>query len=797
VGAVRPICSQELVTVKETEPEPSTISPPRGRRYIGKSVARLEDPPLVTGGARFVADLNIPGQLHARIVRSAHACGTIKEIDTEAARDADGVIAVWTADDLAHVPNIPFRATAIQGLTPYTQPPLARGRVRYVGEPVAVVIAEDAYVAEDAAELVLVDIDPEEPCLDASGDPKEFMPGLSCEPVVIKKGYGDVDAVMESAHEIVELDLSIGRHSAIPLETRGLIGRYDEARGVLELHGAAKRPHWNRDQLAELFGLSPSRIELYENSVGGGFGVRGELYPEDLIVCHAALTLKRPVKWIEDRREHLMAANQSREQRHLIRAAVDREGRILGLDETLYHDQGAYVRTHGARVADMTIGLLLGPYRVPAYRGRAHYRLTNKTPAATYRSPGRFEGSFVRERVIEAIGLRLGIDAIEVRRRNLIGPEEMPYERGLSALETEVILDSGDYAGLLDKALDFAGWKDLHAEAARRRAAGEAVGIGFAMFVEKSGLGPSEMVDLAVHTDGSVTLTTGAASLGQGMETVLAQICAETLGVDYRKVRVLHGDTARIAYGFGAHASRVTVMTGEATRRASVMVREKALGLAAELLQEEPARLEIVEGKVYSTTGARASISLGDIARHLGPASPLRGDREPGLSATGWFHNKHMNYPYGVHIAKVRVDRETGRTKVEKYAVAYDVGRAINPALVEAQIVGGLAQGLGGALMEEFVYDDTGQPLSVTLADYLMVSAAEMPPVDVLILEDAPSPLNPLGMKGAGEGGVNAAGAAIASAVDDALQWPGLVRHLPATPQYIRRRLAEVDMSNG
>lgn len=781
--------------MKETEG--TNIARPNRRRYIGEPVSRLEDPPLVTGRARFVGDLNIPGQLHARIVRSAHACGVIKGIDTDAARAAEGVVAVWTAEDLAQIPNIPFRATAIQGLTPYTQPPLARGRVRYVGEPVAIVIAEDAYLAEDAAELVVADIEPGRAYLDASAEPGEFAPGHSCEPVVIEKGYGNVDAAMAGAHEVIELDLSIGRHSAIPLETRGLIGRYDEARGVLELHGAAKRPHWNRDQLAELFGLSPSRIELYENHVGGGFGVRGELYPEDLIVCHAALALKRPVKWIEDRREHLMAANQSREQRHVIRAAVDREGRILGLDETLYHDQGAYVRTHGARVADMTIGLLLGPYRVPAYRGRAHYRLTNKTPAATYRAPGRFEGSFVRERLIEAIGLRLGIDPVEVRRRNLIGPDEMPYERGLSALETEVILDSGDYAGLIDKALDFAGWRKLREEAERRRAGGEAVGVGFAMFVEKSGLGPSEMVDLAVHTDGSVTLTTGAASLGQGMETVLAQICAETLGVDYRKVRVLHGDTARIPYGFGAHASRVTVMTGEATRRASVMVREKALGLAAELLQEEASKLDIVEGTVCSLTGAGASIPLGDIARHLGPASPLRGEREPGLSATAWFHNKHMNYPYGVHIAKVRVDRETGQTKVEKYAIAYDVGRAINPALVEAQIVGGLAQGLGGALLEEFVYDDTGQPLSVTLADYLMVSAAEMPPVDVLILEDAPSPLNPLGMKGAGEGGVNAAGAAIASAIDDALQQPGLVRRLPATPQYLRRRLAETGVSDG
>jgi carbon-monoxide dehydrogenase large subunit/6-hydroxypseudooxynicotine dehydrogenase subunit gamma len=770
---------------------------PNRKRYIGEPLTRLEDFPLVTGRARFVGDLGFPRQLHARIVRSAHARGRIVSIDPDEALAMGGVVAVWTGSDLADLPNIPFRATAIGGLDPYTQPALARGYVRYVGEPVAVVIAEDAYLAEDAAERVLVEIEPEEPYLDASLPPIPFAPGLDGEPVVVKKGYGDVDAAFAGAHAVIELDLSVGRHSAVPMETRGLIGRFDEARGVLELHGAAKKPHWNRDRLAEMFQMSPSHVELYENSVGGGFGVRGELYPEDVIVCYAALKLKRPVKWIEDRREHLMAANQSREQRHLIRAAVDPEGRIAALDETLYHDQGAYVRTHGARVADMTIGLLLGPYRVPAYRARAHYRLTNKTPAATYRSPGRFEGSFVRERLIEAIAHRLAIDPIEVRRRNLIASSEMPFERGLTAIETEVILDSGDYDGLLVKALEFAGWDALREEAARRRDGGQAVGVGFAMFVEKSGLGPSEMVDLAVDTNGFVTVTTGAASLGQGMETVIAQICAETLGVDYRRVRVLHGDTNRIPYGFGAHASRVTVMTGEATRRASVAVREKALEFAAELLKTDSTALDIIEGMVCPLSGDGPTLTLGEVAKNLDPASKLRGERAPGLSATGWFHSSHMNYPYGVHIAKVRVDRETGHVAVEKYAVTYDVGRAINPALVTAQIVGGLAQGLGGALFEQFVYDENGQPLSVTFADYLMVTATEMPAVDVLILEDAPSPLNPLGMKGAGEGGVNAAGAAIASAIDDALQCPGLVDRLPVTPQYLLRRIAEMGGRDG
>lgn len=765
-------------------------TPRTKRRYIGESVTRLEDRPLLTGVARFVGDLSFPHQLHARVVRSAYAHGRILGIDTTEAMNTPGVVAVWTAADLGDLPPIPFRATAIQGLGPYKQPVLATGFVRYVGEPIAIVFAEDAYLAEDAAELVVADIEPIAPYLDARLDPPEFAPSLDCEPTVVRKGYGDVDAAFEAPHAIVSLDLSIGRHSAIPMETRGAIGRFDAARDALELHGAAKRPHWNRDQLAEMFGMSPSRIELYENHVGGGFGVRGELYPEDVLVCFAAMRLGRPVKWIEDRREHLMAANQSREQQHLIRAAVDPDGRILAIDEILHHDQGAYVRTHGARVADMTIGLLLGPYRVPAYRAAAHYRLTNKTPAATYRAPGRFEGSFVRERLIEAIAREMKLDPLEVRRRNLIRSDEMPYERGLSALETQVVLDSGDYEGLLDKALAFAGWDDLHAEAARRRAAGEAVGVGFGMFVEKSGLGPSETVAMSVHTDGMVEVITGASSLGQGMETAIAQICADTLGVDYRSVRVLHGNTNRIAYGFGAHASRVTVMTGEATRRAAEAIREKAVNFAAGLLQRDVGALDLIDGEVCLRDGNGPSIAIGKLAAMLGPASADRGDLEPGLSNTSWYHNKHMNYPYGIHIAFVSVDRETGGVKVEKYAVAYDVGRAVNPAMIEGQIVGGLAQGLGGALLEEFTYDDQGQPLSVTFADYLIATAMEMPPVDVLICEDAPSPLNPLGLKGAGEGGVNGAGAAIASAIDDALQMPGLVDRLPATPQYLMARMA-------
>jgi aerobic carbon-monoxide dehydrogenase large subunit len=758
-----------------------------GGRVIGQPVSRLEDRPLVTGRGRYIGDLSFPRQLHMCLVRSATAHGLIGHIDTAVARALPGVIAVWTGDDIADLPPIDFRDQAAEALRPYRQPTLARGRVRYVGEPVSAVFATDPRLAEDAAELVQLTVEPLPPLLDATAPPGEFDTGRDTEALVLRASYGEVDAAFASAYAVVELELMIGRHSGVPIETRGAIGRYDEALDVLELHGAAKVPHRNREALARWLGRSPSGLHLHEEHVGGGFGIRGELYPEDFLVLVAALRLRRPVKWIEDRREHLMAANHSRQQHHHVRAAVDAEGHVLALDDTFVLDQGAYVRTHGARVPDMTIGMIPGPYRLPAYRAIAHFRLTNKTPAATYRAPGRFEGSFVRERMMDAIAARLGIDKVEVRRRNLIGAEEMPFRRPLQTLGHEIVYDSGDYPGLLQKALDRIEWDRLQSELRCRRDAGEAVGAGIGCFVEKGGLGPLDGVRVAVDSHGAVEVVTGGASVGQGFETVMAQICAETLGIDYRQVRVIHGQTDRIAYGVGAHASRATVMTGSATRVAAEKVRAKAIELAAELMQAPAEALDIRDGVVIRTDLPRGpSMRLAELATLLAPDSKLLGSRVPGLSAEGWFHTHHMTYPYGVHIAVVRVDRETGQAALEKALIAYDVGRAINPMLVEGQLVGGFVQGIGGALFEDFIYDEQGEPLAVTLADYLMPTLHETPPIDVLITEDAPSPLNPLGIKGAGEGGINAVGAAIAAAIDDAIGIPGAVTRLPVTPQRLR-----------
>ncbi|MEA3027871.1 MAG: aerobic carbon-monoxide dehydrogenase large subunit [Alphaproteobacteria bacterium] len=764
--------------------------PDAKEKFVGRPVTRLEDRPLLLGQGRFAADVNFPHQLHMRVVRSAHANALLLSIDAAAARAEPGVHAVWTAADVAEIPPIDFRLSRIAGLDNYRQRVLATGRVRYVGEPVAVVFAEDPYLAEDVADRILLDVEELPVLLRADQEPGEFEPGRSTAAGEVRKEYGDVDAAFRNAPITVDLDLGIGRHSGVPLETRGAIGRYDGAREVLELHGAAKVPHWNRDQIAGMLGLSPSRVQLYEGHVGGGFGIRGELYPEDILVCAAALRFRRPVKWIEDRREHLIAANHSREQHHRIRAAVDAEGHILGIDDEFFHDQGAYVRTHAATVPDLAAAMLPGPYRVPAYRAVGHIRLTNKTPGGTYRAPGRFESTFVRERLIDAIAARLGIDCVEIRRRNLIASAEMPYARPIETLGTHVTYDSGDYQGLLDKALAAIDWSGLQEEAKRRRDAGEAFGVGLAMFVEKSGLGPFDGVRVTVDTSGAVEVVTGAASVGQGVETVIAQICADALGIDYCRIRVVHGQTDRIAYGMGAFASRVTVMTGEATRIAASSVRAKAIEVAAELLQASPNVLDIVDGVVVrSDAGSGPSISLGDIARHLSPASKALGGRSPGLTAEGWFHTDHMNYPYGVHAAVVQVDRETGAVTVQRYLVAYDIGKAVNPMLVEGQIVGGVAQGLGGSLFEEFLYDDRGEPLSVNFADYLVPTVGEMPAVEVVISEDAPSPLNPMGLKGAGEGGANAVGAAIAAAIDDAIGVPGAIKRLPVTPQRLRALL--------
>jgi aerobic carbon-monoxide dehydrogenase large subunit len=756
---------------------------------IGKSLKRLEDRPLLLGQGRFAADYKFPGQLVMRVVRSPVAFGRILSVDADDARTMPGVVAIWTAADIADIPPIDFRMTRIKGLEPYRQPVLARDYVRYVGEPVAVVFAEDVYQAEDAADQVFCDIEEERAHLDATAEPVPFMPqtlpGVLSEPAVISKAYGEIDKAFTNAKHIVELQVAVGRHTGVPMETRGALAVHDPSTGVLTMYGAAKVPHYNRDAIGRMLQLPAGAIELSEGHVGGGFGIRGELYPEDVLVCAGALRLGRPIKWIEDRREHLLAANHSRDQVHRMRAAVDETGFILGLEDEFFTDQGAYVRTHGGTVSDLAAALLPGPYLIPAYRVNGHIRLTNKTPSGTYRAPGRYETTFARERLLDAVAHRLGLDFIEVRRINLIPEERMPYDRHIDALGTEVVYDAGKYQDLMSKTLEHVGYDALRAEAAARRAKGERVGVGVALFIEKSGLGPRDLVRCRLLKDGSVEVITGVASIGQGVETVIAQICAEALSVEIEQIRVIHGQTSRIEFGLGAFASRVTVMTGSAAQIASRALRDKILTVAANLMQKNDLdELGLIDGIVRHRE-SNATLQLREVAEQTPEI----------IEAEGWFHADHMNYPYGIHIAKVCVDPGTCGVKVERYVVGYEIGRAINPMLVHGQIAGAAVQGIGGALLEEFVYDESGQPLATSFADYLMPTSKETPTIEMFLREDCPSPQNPLGVRGAGEGGLTAVGAAIGAAVDDALQSPGLVDCLPIGPSKLHAMVREYPKS--
>jgi CO/xanthine dehydrogenase Mo-binding subunit len=761
---------------------------------IGDSIARLEDRPLLTGRAIFVADISLPGQLSMRVLRSPIASGEITSIDTTAARAMDGVVAVWTGRDL-DLPPIAFRQVSFEQMLPYRQPVLAKDRVRYVGEPIAIIVAENAYIAEDAEELISVDIDPLEPTMDATGQLGEFAPGLDTEALQFEFEYGALDEAFVQHTRHVEVKVRIGRHSGVPMECRGGVADFNPGTGVLTVYGAAKVPHYNRDAIASMLGMSPSRVIFKEQHVGGGFGIRGELYPEDVLLAWASRELGRPISWIEDRREHLVAANHSRDQFHILKAAVDDSGYIHGLADEFWLDQGAYVRTHAATVPTLTATMLPGPYEIPAYRVRGHVRLTNKTPAGTYRAPGRYEGTFARERLIDAIAQELDLDPMDVRERNFIRSDQMPFSRPLEALGTAIEYDSGDYSLLVKRAEDQWKLSEVEREVAERRSRGELVGIGRAFFVEKSGLGPFEGVRVTVDESGRIDVLTGGASVGQGFSTVMAQICGDVLSIDPSLIDVRHGQTDAFPYGMGAFASRLTVMAGTAVHQAATLVKEKAFTTVASMLEASVNDLELVNGSVQVKGSPDTAIDLGSVATALRPVSARKLGLEPGLGAEHWFFSDHMNYPYGYHIALVSIDPELGSPKVERYWIAYDIGKAVNPMLVEGQIVGGAAQGLGGALLESFEYDEHGQPLCTTFMDYMLPTVAEMPPVEVLITEDAPSPLNPLGLKGAGEGGTTAFGAAIASAVDAAI--PGTrVSSIPISPEQVRGMLALMEKRN-
>jgi aerobic carbon-monoxide dehydrogenase large subunit len=759
--------------------------------YVGSRVGRLEDPRLLAGTGRFADDEDRPGQLWMRVVRSPVAHAVLGAVDASAALALDGVRAVLTGADLS-LPPIPVRLSPDPGrLAPYLQPVLAVRQVRYVGEPVAVVVADDPYLAEDGADLVAADYTELTPAGDARAACRPGAPQLfSTQPnevAAVTASFGDVASGFATAAHVVALDVTIGRMTAVPIEPRSLLAEWDEAGQSLDLWGATKVPHFNRRVLAGVLGVPLEQVRLHRCDAGGGFGVRGELYPEDFLVSYLARLLRRPVKWTEDRAEHLVAVNHSRDQVHHIAGAFDAGGRLLAMRDEIWHNNGAYIRTHGLTVPELTVSMLPGPYRMAGFEATAHVVVTNRTPCGTYRAPGRYEGTFARERLFDVAAAKLGIDPLELRRRNLLGPAELPCDRRLRALGTDVVLDEGNYPALLDRAVGESGYASWAREAAAHRRTGRVSGTGVAVFLEKSGLGPYEVAEVRVEESGAIRVTVGGASLGQGIETVLAQIAADALGACPDSVTVVAGDTVLLGDGVGSWASRSTVVGGSAVHRAAEATAALAREAAAVLLGTDPAEVYLVGGRASAAPPGRPeeSVSLGEIAAALVGRSPGL-DLPPGpLGARREFTVDHMTYPYGVHLAHVEIDPGTGAVTVLRYFVGYEIGRAINPATVEGQLVGGAMQGIGGALYEEMAYGPDGQPLTASLIDYLLPSAGEAPEVGTLVTEDHPSASNPLGAKGAGEGGIAAAGAAIASAVGDALGMPSAVTRLPLTPERV------------
>jgi aerobic carbon-monoxide dehydrogenase large subunit len=755
--------------------------------YIGSRIKRKEDLRFLRGVGKFVGDIHRVGMDHAAILRSVHAHARIIKINSAQAVKLPGVSGVLTGADMPGLKTIPMRTGHIPGLERSLQTPIAIDKVRYVGEPVAVVVAEDRYIAEDALERIDVKYEP----LGAVTDAREAMqPGAAqlhdAAANNIAANFhvnvGDVDAAIAAADLIIEEEFSAQRHGAVPMETRGLVAEYDEGRGLLTMWGPTKMTHTNWRILSELTGLPQSSIHFIEPEVGGGFGARGEFYPEDFLIPFAAMHFGRPVCWIEDRAENLKACNQSRQQNHRVRLGLKQDGTIVAMDAEILFDMGGYTRTHGGVPAIAASAMLRGPLRIKNYRCNVYCVLTSKTPVGTYRSPGRYEANFVRERLLDIAAHRLNLDPADIRRRNLIRNEEMPYDLGKHPFHY-MVYDTGDFPGQLERALEHMGYERLKSTCAAAKQAGRAMGIGIGCFVETSGIGPWEYARVEVDNAGKVVLYSGCNSVGQGIATALSQIVADELQVSIDDVRVVHGDTAKVPYGNGSNASRSTVMAGSAALGAARKVKQKILRIAATRLEIDPGDLTLQDGNVRVRGAPERSLSYADIARLALPGTALKSGMTPGLSEEDFFATDKRPFPYGVHVAVVEVDKETGILKILDYLVTEDVGRKINPMIIEGQMAGGLAQGIGGALLEEFVYNTDGQPLATSFMDYLIPTAKDLPKAQFISTEDFPTPLNPLGVKGAGEGGITAAGAALANAVSNALDVE--VTKLPLRPDYL------------
>ncbi len=738
--------------------------------FIGSPVERVEDLRFLRGRGIYVDDVTRPGLLHAVILRSSIAHGRIVAIDAAAARQRPGVHAVITATDIGTVPTIPLRQEQLDVFTPFEQPVIATGKVRYVGEPVAVIVADSAALAEDAAEAVVVDIAPLPAVADRAaaeaGAPLFDTTGsnLAGTLTAVK---GDADAAFRDAAYVRREVFQVQRHTAVPMELRGIIAEWEGGR--LTVHGAAKVPFPNRRILAKQLGVPEAAIRMVENDVGGGFGVRGEFYPEDFLIPFAARFVGRAVKWIEDRREHLLATNHARDVACELEIACDRDGTILALRGHAKADVGAYIRTNGATGARNTAQILSGPYRVPNIHMRVSLLVTTKTPVGTYRGPGRFEADFFRERLFDMAANDLGIDPTEFRRRNLVAETEMPYPLArVVELDLSTATDSGDYRVTFERCLAEIGWAQK-APLQGRLIDGRRHGLAIGCYFEGGASGPRESARLVLEPDGAVSVYVGSSANGQGLETVFAQIAADALEMPMDRIRgVFHGSTDLVREGFGSYSSRSVVMGGSAILDAAGKLRGTMRSAAAR-------RLGCGEAEIVLADGA---------ARGPGPGAVAFADlAADGLSAEGSYGSTNRTYSYGAHAAHVTVDPRTGAVEVIDYVAVEDVGRIINPATLHGQAVGAIVQGLGGVFLEHLVYDDEAQLLTGSLADYLMPTAGDFPAVRAVALEEKPAPHNPLGAKGAGEGGIIPVGGVIANAIAAALRPLGVEpRELPLSP---------------
>jgi aerobic carbon-monoxide dehydrogenase large subunit len=747
--------------------------------YVGRPVERIEDWRFLRGRGQYVGDLAPANVLHAVVLRSSVAHGMIRCIDGSGARACPGVHGVITAQEIARalaapIPVIPMRQEPTPELKRYEQPVIAYGKVRYVGEPLALVVAESAALAEDALDQFTVDIEPLAVVADraaARSDRSILFDATGTNiATMVTALRGDADNAFKHAPYVRRERFTVQRHGAVPLEPRGLLAEWDVQNQRVTLWGAAKVPFNNRRILAGMLGLPEASVRLVECDVGGGFGARGEFYPEDFLIPFAARLFNRPVTWTEDRREHLLATNHARDAECELEIACTRDGRILALRGQAFTDVGAYLRTVGATASRNIAQVMSGPYRIPDIRIDVSLLVTNKTPSGTYRAPGRYEADFFRERLFDIVARDLKMDRVEFRRRNLIAEAEMPYRLAkIINLDIETECDSGNYQTTLERCLKEIDW------ARSVKLQGHLIdgcyhGVALGCYLEGGASGPKETARLTLEADGSVSVYVGSSAVGQGLETVCAQIAADALEIPIGRIRgVFHGSTDYVSEGVGSFSSRSVVMGGSAIVIAAGRLRDALKSAGAKRLGCAKEDVRIDEAGV--NVPGKPALALGNFA---------------GISAEGVFASNKRTYSYGAHATHVAVDPKTGQVRLVDYVAVEDVGRIINPLTLHGQCIGAVVQGLGGALLEHFIYDEQGQLLTGSLADYLMPTASDFPNIRAVALEEKPSPNNPLGAKGAGEGGVIPVGGVIANAVAAALVPLGIEPNdLPLSPERV------------